>query len=327
MAQFLLPVAIFATVFFGLAGALLLLTARAQEGRLRQRLQEMTLAGSQAITVAENNAFSLLAEAGASFGAPPIDRVLRSWPLIDRIALGLVQADMKLRVAEWLLIRLGIGLAFAAVAFWMSRFWPIALIFGVIGYIVPRFYLTRRANARTRRFVDQLPDALSLMANSLRSGFGLLQVIQDLSRELASPMSDELAAVAHEMSLGGDLEVALSHLQTRVRSYDLDLIVTAMMVQRKVGGNLSEVLDSIAHTIRERVRILGEVRALTAEVRLSGNILTLLPVITALAISILSPGYLLPLVTTNPGRIMTIVASIIMVVSFYMLRKLGTIEV
>jgi tight adherence protein B len=327
MAQYLLPVAIFATVFFGLAGGVLLLTARAQEGRLRQRLQEMTLAGSQAVTLQDNNAFSLLAEAGASFGAPPVDRVLRSWPLIDRIALGLVQADMKLRVAEWLLIRLGIGLAFGALAFAISHYWPVGVIVGVVGYIAPRYYVTRRATARTNKFVEQLPDSLSLLANSLRSGFGLLQVIQDLSRELAPPISDELAAVAHEMSLGGDLEVALTHLQTRVRSYDLDLIVTAMLVQRKVGGNLSEVLDSIAHTIRERVRILGEVRALTAEVRLSGNILTLLPVFTALAISVLSPTYLVPMFTTTPGRIMTVVGLIVMLVSFYMLRKLGTIEV
>jgi tight adherence protein B len=234
---------------------------------------------------------------------------------------------MKLRVAEWLLIRVGIGLAAAAAAFWISRFWPIALIVGVIGYIVPRFYVSRRATSRTNKFVEQLPDALSLMSNSLRSGFGLLQVIQDLSRELAPPISDELASVAHEMSLGGDLEVALTHLQTRVRSYDLDLIVTAMLVQRKVGGNLSEVLDSIAHTIRERVRILGEVRALTAEVRLSGNILTLLPVFTGLAISILSPGYLTPLFTTNPGRILLVIGSVVMLVAFYLLRKLGTIEV
>ena len=326
MAQYLLPIAVFATAFFGLAGVLLLVSARAQESRIRQRLQEMSVAGSQTITLPDRAAFSLLAESG-TFGTPPIERILRAWPLVDRIALGLAQADIRLRVSEYLLIRVALGIGLGALVFVISRFWPVAVVVAVIGYLMPRLYVARRATKRVEKFVDQLPDALSLMSNSLRSGFGLLQVIQDLSRELAAPISDELAAVAHEMSLGGDLEAALTHLQTRVRSYDLDLIVTAMLVQRRVGGNLSEVLDSIAHTIRERVRILGEVRALTAEVRLSGNILTLLPLVTGLAISILSPTYLVPLIETTPGRIMAIVGSIVMLVSFWMLRRLGTIEV
>lgn len=311
---------VFLAVVFAFLATVVLLGNRGAQGRLRRRLATV---GSADAPRATAQASPLVGE----FGTPPVDRVLRNWSLMDRIALGLVQANLHLRLVEYLLLRALLGLFLAALGLFFTRSWPVAGVFLLVGYWLPRYYVRWRAARRVSRFLEQLPDALALMANGLRAGFGLLQVIQELAQEMAPPFSEEFQRVSQEMALGEDMETAFAHLQTRLRSYDLDLIVTAMLVQRRVGGNLAEVLDGIAHTIRERVRILGEVRALTGEVRLSGNILAALPFVTALAITIITPTYLEPLFLTVIGRWLTAAAALFLLVGIYMLRRLSTIEV
>lgn len=318
--QFFIVLLVFAAAFLFAWAAVSFVQTRTAEQALRRRLGVLAPSGGSVATMD----LPLMTRA---IETPTVDQVLRTWGLMDRIALSLVQAGLKLRLVEYLAIRVVAGLLLGLLAYLISRNLIVAGAFMVVGYIAPRFYVQHRANTRVARFLDQLPDALDLMANSLRAGFGVLQVINDLAREMGPPLSEEFQRVAQEMSLGEDLEVALSHLQTRLRSYDLDLVVTAILVQRRVGGNLSEVLDSIAHTIRERVRILGEVRALTAEVRLSGNILVGLPIFTALAISLFSPGYFEPLFSTTIGRILAITGALFMLLGWYLMRKLAEVEI
>lgn len=319
MASYLILVLVFVAVLFAFLAVGSLVQSRRTQQSLRRRLAGLSSTGAPR-AVAEA---PLLAMPEAT----TVNRILRSWSLLDRIALGLVQANLRLRLTEYLLLRAVIGLVLAAIGFAISRSMVAAAGLFVLGYLVPRFYVQRRATRRVNQFLDQLPDTLDLMANSLRAGFGIAQVIGDLAGEMAPPLSEEFQRVYQEMSLGESLEVALAHLQTRLRSYDLDLVVTALLVQRRVGGNLAEILDSIAHTIRERVQILGEVRALTAEVRLSANILAALPLLTGLVFTIISPSYLQPLITTDIGRLISVGALVFMAVGIYMLRRLGTIEV
>lgn len=312
-------VLVFLAVFFALLATTVLIGSRRAQQRLRGRLRA---AGPEEVPTRVTEV-----PLAGEFGAPPIDRVLRSWVLMDRIALGLVQANLHIRLSEYLLLRSLLGILLGLLGFVVTRSWVVAGILLLLGYWLPRYYVAWRGQRRVNRFMEQLPDALVLMANSLRAGFGLLQVIQELSHEMAPPFSEEFQRVSQEMALGEDMETAFTHLQTRLRSYDLDLVVTAMMVQRRVGGNLAEVLDVIAHTIRERVRILGEVRALTAEVRLSANLLAALPFVTGLALTIISPTYLEPMFTTEIGLWLSAGAGAFMLVGIYLLRRLSRIEV
>src|SRR5512139_640138 len=148
---------------------------------------------------------------------------------------------------------------------------------GVIGFFIPRFYVKRQQGLRLTRFNDQLGDMLNLMTNGLRAGYSTMQAMEAVSRELPAPICDEFRRVVQEMQIGISMEKALDNLLRRIPSDDLDFVVTAIGVQREVGGNLSEILDTISFTIRERVRIKGEIRTLTAQVRTSGAVLSLIP--------------------------------------------------
>ncbi|MBM3144524.1 MAG: secretion system protein [Chloroflexi bacterium] len=196
------------------------------------------------------------------------------------VARNLAQADLKLKPGEYLalIVIAIIGVAFVA-WFFGGRSIVSALIGAIVGFFLPRFYVNRQKNKRLQTFGEQLPDMLSLMVNGLRAGFSTAQAMEAVSKEMPSPLSDEFKRVVQEMQLGLPTERALENILRRIPSEDLDLIVTAINVQREVGGNLAEILDTIAHTIRERVRIKGEIRVLTAQVMYSGRFLALLPFI------------------------------------------------
>ncbi len=196
------------------------------------------------------------------------------------VARNLAQADVKLKPGEYLalIVIAMIGLAFVA-WFFGGRSIVSAIIGSIIGFFLPRFYINRQKRKRLESFSDQLPDMLSLMVNGLRAGFSTAQAMEAVSKEMPAPLSDEFKRVVQEMQIGISMEDALGNIVRRIPSEDLDLVITAINVQREVGGNLAEILDTIAHTIRERVRIKGEIRVLTAQVMYSGRFLALLPFI------------------------------------------------
>jgi tight adherence protein B len=150
----------------------------------------------------------------------------------------------------------------------------------------------RQQTVRLNKFNDQLSDMLNLMVNGLRAGYSTMQAMEAVSRELPVPISDEFHRVVQEMQIGIPMEKALDNLLRRIPSDDLDFVITAINVQREVGGNLSEILDTISFTIRERVRIKGEIRVMTAQVRTSGTVLSLIPVFLSLALWFISPEYI-----------------------------------
>jgi tight adherence protein B len=212
---------------------------------------------------------------------------------------------------------------------------PLFLIVGaIVGFFLPRFWVSRRKSSRLKKFNDQLADTITLIANALRAGASFLQSVEMVVRETPAPMSTEFARVVREVNLGLPFDQALDNMVRRVRSEDLDLMVTAISIQHQVGGNLAEILDSIAFTIRERVRIKGEIRTLTAQQRMSGLIIGLLPIALFAMLSIIAPSFMgalfdqkVKLAGLPAGVILLGAGGFMMLLGFLAIRRIVDIEV
>jgi tight adherence protein B len=247
----------------------------------------------------------------------------------DRVARELARADIKFKVVEYYALVFMSTLGLAAIAFFVQPLAASPVIGGVIGFILPRIYVKRQQAIRLTKFNDQLADMLNLMVNGLRAGYSTMQALEAVSRELPSPISDEFRRVVQEMQIGIPMDKALENLLRRIPSEDLDFVVTAINVQREVGGNLSEILDTISFTIRERVRIKGEIRVMTAQVRTSGSVLALLPVFLAIALWFISPEYIGSFFDNGPFCGWLAVGTIVgmIVGGYFVMMKIADIEV
>ncbi len=276
----------------------------------------------------------------ASSALANFNRVVEKRDWGSNLARELARADLVLKPTEFLAIRiaamLGIPLAMIVlspfVAFFQS---PIAWIVGfVVGYWLPRFWLNRRKGNRLKAFNGSLADTIMLLANSLRAGSSFLQSVEMVVREAQPPISTEFARVIREVNLGLPLDDALANLQRRVRSDDLDLMTTAIGIHHQVGGNLAEILDSIAFTIRERIRIKGEIRTLTAQQRMSGYVVGFLPVGLILLLSVIAPNFMAPMFQKPPeflgmpaGVAILGFGGFMMFIGFMLIRRIVDIEV
>jgi tight adherence protein B len=281
--------------------------------------------------------FLAIAEGGGGRAEPnKAARTIEDWVkgrgIAGRAATLLARADVRLTVGEFLLIRLGASVIGFAVGFViLARVAPalgflLGIVTALLGYAVPFFYLTIKAKRRRKHFVEQLGDTITLMANSLRSGYSLLQTMEMVSRETADPMGVEFRRVVREVGLGISHQEAMENLLRRVPSDDLDLLVTAINIQHEVGGNLAQILTTIGHTIRERVRIKGEIGVLTAQVQISGYVITAMPVGLAAIIFVVNPGYMMTLFAW-PWICMPIASVIMIVLGYLVMRKITAIEV
>ena len=239
----------------------------------------------------------------------------------------LARADLRLTVTEYVffnLITTVVGFVLAYVIFHQS----LLFAFGgaLAGFYVPRAYLMYAQGKRLAAFNGQLENTLVLLANGLRSGYGLLQAIETVGKQVPAPMSEELGRVVREFALGVPIDTALGNMLKRNPSVDLDLMITAINVNREAGGNLSEVLDSIAFTIRDRVRLAGDIRAITAMQRFSAYVLMFLPVILGLVLFALSPDYISLLWQETCGLAMIGMAVILMFTGYLVVRRIIAIQ-
>ncbi|GAB4579672.1 MAG: type II secretion system F family protein [Anaerolineales bacterium] len=254
-----------------------------------------------------------------------------------RIAQRLAQADLKLKPGEYvglIIISmftagvigyfLGGGSADAAV-----NLQPVFGVIGAfIGYFIPGFYVNRQKDMRLRRFNDQLPDMLNLAVNGLRAGYSTMQALESVSKELPSPISDEFRRVVREMQIGIPMEDAMENLLRRIPSPDLDLIITAINIQREVGGNLAEILDIISYTIRERIRIKREIEVLVSQVLYSGRVLSLLPIGLACFLWTINPDYMNNVVEHWQCGIPLFICGAIMIgLGYFVMTRIANIEV
>ena len=243
-----------------------------------------------------------------------------------KVARDLARANLKLRVAEYYYIRIGMSLGLGVLLFVFRD--PVSGVIGFfLGYMLPRFWIGRKIGGRLKGFNKQLPDTIVLLSNSLRAGSSFLQSIELVSREGAPPMSEEMGRVVREVNLGLGMEEALANLVRRIKSDDLDLMVTAIGIQQQVGGNLAEILDTIAFTIRERVRIKGDINTLTAQGRVSGYLVAFLPIGLGVALNAINPAFMQPLFTETIGRILIAVGAVMMTIGFLAIRKITDIKV
>lgn len=269
-----------------------------------------------------------------------LSRVIERQDLATRLSIDLARADLRMKPAEFLILWALTPFAFAFFGYIAGFIFPalqniVALVvLFLLGGYAPRFYLKYRQGKRLKAFASQLPDTITLLANSLRAGSSFLQGIELVTREARPPISEEFERVVREMQLGLALQPALNNLVRRVASEDLELMVTAIQIQSQVGGNLATVLDTIAHTIRERIRIHGEIQTLTAMQRYSGYVITLLPVGLAALLFVISPSYMVAMVNKPPemlglpmGVVLFIVGLISMGFGYLLIRRIVDIKV
>ncbi|MDP2994434.1 MAG: type II secretion system F family protein [Anaerolineales bacterium] len=249
----------------------------------------------------------------------------------DRISRELARADLKFKPGEYIALYVIAVMGGALIAFLLGgRLLLSAFIGGGIGALLPRMYVKSQQSKRLTRFNDQLPDMLNLTVNGLRAGFSTLQAMEAVSKELPAPICDEFRRVVQEMQLGIPMEKALANLLRRIPSQDLDFLVTAINVQREVGGNLAEIMDVISYTIRERIRIKGEIRALTAQATYSGKALALMPIGLLCILWFLNRSYVMEFFNKETilcGGIALGGAGVLIAVGYFVMTRIANIEV
>jgi tight adherence protein B len=261
-----------------------------------------------------------------------VDRAVADRDFAARIAHDLAQADLKLTVSEYLMLRLLAVVGLFAIIAIIARNPIIGVLGGVLGFYMPRIYVSSLKARRLKLFNSQLPDTLSLMVNSLRSGYGLLQSMEMVSKEAPKPTNEEFGRVVREVALGLSPEDALSNLVRRINSDDLDLVATAINVQHEVGGNMAQILETIAATIRDRVKLKGDIGVLTAQQRLSGYVVTIMPVGLAFLMFLINPKYMSGLfsmeqVICMPMVGLPICSGVMVIIGFFVIQKIADIDV
>lgn len=246
---------------------------------------------------------------------------------IKRLDIKLQRAGLPLLGSEYLIILLLLSFLLAGfTALLTLQVLPSVLIFlcaaaGVWGY------MEFRIDHRRKAFNNQLGDALSLVSNAMRSGFSFMQAMDLISREMQPPIGKEFAQVMREIHIGVPLETALQNMVERVDSSDFELVATAVLIQRQVGGNLAQILDTISMTINDRIRMKREVLALTAQGRMSGWVLAALPLGVAAVLSVVSPNYLRPLIDEGIGHIAIGAGIVLEIIGFIIIQKIVDIDV
>jgi len=277
------------------------------------------------------DAVSLAEEQKTSAFSVWLDNRLEGSKFGDKIATNLAQADLKLRPAEYIaaMVIASFLLAFFAWAVGGQNIIS-AMIGAVLGGMMPRIYMKRQQNKRLVIFGNQLPDMLNLVVNGLKAGYSTMQALESVSKELPPPLSDEFSRVVKEMQLGIAMDDALNNMHRRIPSDDLDLIITAINVQREVGGNLATILETISYTIRERIKIAGEIRVLVSQVIYSGRFLAMLPLILMGLLWFANREYLLTFFAPGNllcGGTMLGIAGTMVGAGYLAMNKLADIEI
>jgi tight adherence protein B len=259
--------------------------------------------------------------------AEKINEAIKSQSFAERISLDLTQANVPLTVPEYILIRIGLPLLLAIVALLIWRSLLPVPVFALIGYLLPIFWLRMRRRQRNRAFGDQLAETLALVAASMRGGFSLAQSLANVAKDAPEPTKHELQRVGQEVQLGLSLTQALDNLVLRMESEDLDLVVTAIKIHSRVGGNLTVILETISSTIRERARLRREVRVITSMQRISSYVIGMLPIGLGLIIFAINPKYMMKLFQPGLTLCIPIGAVFFWLLGFIVIRKVVDIRV
>ena len=290
-------------------------------------LVKMRLGDIEAISEEEETLLDITALTGERIQDEPIF----DWPLVGpylkRTSIQLREAHLMIKPTEYLLISVFVSMGlFAGLRLATANI--ILAIFGAVaGFMAPKLFIVKAQNKRKQALNNQLPEFLNILSNALRAGLSFNQAIATASEEMSDPIRWEFKKVLRDTSLGRPLDEALIEMVVRTGDEDMEMFVSAVIIQRQVGGNLSEVLDMIANTIRERVKLKGEIRTMTAQNKMSAMIIGMLPLAIALILSVLNPEYLEPLYTNPLGIALVVVALVMMGIGALLLKKVTTLEV
>jgi tight adherence protein B len=292
---------------------------------LRQRLSPYSLTPAIADDQIRLTAFGSSEWAGKATAMA--ETLVRRGNLEETFLDRLEAAGLNMRVAEFVLISLGSAFIPPLLALIVTRNLLVAALVVLLGTVAPFLYLSVRASRRQAKFEEQLPSTLQLLAGALQAGHSLQQAVDTVVHEAGDPISGEFQRVLTEARLGRPLEEAFEAMATRTSSVDFKWTVMAIRLQRQVGGNLAEVLSTVSQTIRDRYSLKRQVKALSAEGRLSSLILSILPVVMFAALLLLNPVFLRPLFTSTIGIMMLVVAAVLMVLGVFWLKKITEIKV
>lgn len=256
-----------------------------------------------------------------------LDQKLQARGIIGRITTNLLQADLKLAATEYVLLVVIVTLVGALLGYTISGQPISAFVAGAISFLGPGILVRIRKTKRQRNFANQLVDVLNQIVGSLRSGYGLVQSLNVVADQLPAPAGEEFARVVREVQLGHPLIVALTNLAERIENEDLVMIIAAINTNQQVGGNLAEILETVAETIRERVRIKQEIQVMTAQQAISGYILVLLPIALGAVLLIINPTYQMRLFTPGITLCIPSGAALGIVIGFFVMRRIVDIEV
>lgn len=331
---------IFAAVFFVTLSVFNIFTSKSRAIKSRLKEIDRVAAKSDMVNLGELAADSETKEEEFTPRAkhePDKKRYLTD-RYFERLADRLQKAYLLYKPKEYFLLSLGVGLLLVLIIIIVfgGKYASLTKGFGMVlvllvgggaGFMLPDLYLTFRGKMFHNRLSKQIGDMILLISNYLRAGHSFIRAMELVSRELPSPLADEIKAFTKDMSLGASLSTALNDLEKRAQDEDLGLVITAIQIHHQIGGNLSEILDSINFTIRERIRLKGEIKTLTAQGRMTALVIGMLPVVVALIISYLHPTFMKLLVTDPMGQFMLLLAVVMEIIGIIIIRKIIEIQV
>ncbi len=322
-----LEIAAAAAAFLAVTSLALAIFARTPGARAVER--RFVVMSKKAATAEGIDASGILRTGASRF---PMLRVLLSrsnWA--DRASVDLLQAGLALKVSEYFLLRVILSALCAILGYLITGGDSLGIVVGIIagavGFMVPGAYIGWLKGRRIQTINTQLVETLQLISNALRSGFAFTQAVELAARQVQSPMQDELNQYMQDNALGARSEDALLALAERTGSYDVDMMVTTIIVQRTTGGNLSEILDNVAETIRERERLQGEIRALTSSQRMTGLILTFYPPALGMLLLVISPNLMTVMFEEPLWRILLGVALVLQILGAIVIRRILRLDV
>ena len=290
-------------------------------GELGKRLQEI-----EHLEAADSQSTRDQARRGRRGSAGPDNDAMRQFLakiyVPARLRTGIQRAGVDLRPEEFALMWISATMVPSFLAYLFTNNILIVLALAMVGAIAPPFYLHFMTTRRMDTFSTQLGDALQLISNGLKAGFSFEQALVSVRTDMVPPISIEFGRAVNEMNYGMSLEDALTGVTTRMESSDMKLLTSAVMIQRKTGGNLANILDNLALTIRERVKLKNKIKALTAQGRMSGYVIGILPIFLFITISGINPDYMSLFYTTTLGTIIIVVAILLEVLAFVIINNM-----
>ncbi|MGB2769825.1 MAG: type II secretion system F family protein [Candidatus Zixiibacteriota bacterium] len=319
-----IALAVFSAAFLSAVAIYLLFSEKLGK---RNRAIRKRLEGLTAETPVEGEAFYPILRDDKLSGIPAMNRILSRFRFSQNLQRLIDQAGVPMKAGALVLGMLSLGgLIFLLVLSFLDSI-LLALAAGLAAASLPYIYVRRRRTKRRQEFESLLPETIDMIANALKSGFSLESSLSMVSREIPDPVGIEFAIAFEEQNLGVGLTDALSNMEKRVESEDLGLFTTALTIQKKTGGNLVEILEKIGGTIRERFQLKRQVRVYTAQGRLSGFVLVLLPIVTAVVLLVINPEYLKILLVERAGNFLLGGAIIMQILGIWVIRRIVNIRI